>query len=176
MISWLLLSLTQTALGQTFVREFGPSTELESAGTWARALPMENGWKIAYSSGSAYMVGDLENESGDLDGWKIDKSNQIRLTPEEFGLLKDHAIKRCPDGTYLHTASANIVEQNDSAYAWRYDENFEVIGHSAVELKASDRGHNDMAHICSHLAQGVAFPSAGFDEAENLFFYLDDGH
>jgi hypothetical protein len=174
MTPWLLLALSQTVQAQTFVREVGTSTELESAGTWARALPMENGWKIAYSSGSAYMVGDLENESGELDGWKIDKRNQIRLTPEEFTLLKDHAIKRCPDGTYLHTASANIVEQNDSAYAWRYDENFEVIGHSAVELKESDRGHNDMANICSHLAQGVAFPSAGFDEAENLFFYLDD--
>jgi MYXO-CTERM domain-containing protein len=135
---------------------------------------MEDGWKAAYSSGSAYMVGDLVNESGDLDGWLIDKSNQVRLTPEEFTLLKDHAIKRCPDGTYLHTASANLVEQNDSAYAWRYDENFEAIGHSEVELKTPDRAHNDMANICSHLAQGVAFPSTGFGEGENLFFYLDE--
>jgi len=174
MTAWLLFALSQPVLAQDFIREFGDSTELESAGTWARAIPMEYGWKIAYSSGSAYMVGDLVNESGDLDGWLIDKSDQVRLTPEEFTLLKDHAIKRCPDGSYLHTASANLVDQNDSAYAWRYDENFEALGHSVVELKAPERAHNDMANICSHLAQGVAFPSTGFGDEENLFFYLDE--
>ena len=173
MLSFMLL-LSLPVRADSFIREVGPSTELESAGTWARAIPMEDGWRIAYASGSAYMVADLVNESGDLDGWLIDKSNQTRLTPEDFTLLKDHAIKRCPDGTYLHTASANLTSQNDSAYAWRYDENFEVIGHSEIELETPDRAHNDMANICSHLAQGVAFPSTGYGDEENLFFYLDD--
>ena len=124
-------------------------------------------WFSLYGGGSV-------NESGELDGWLIDKSAQIRLTPEDFTLLKDHAIKRCPDGSYLHTASANLLDQNDSAYAWRYDENFNVTGQSEVEIKNSERAHNDMASICSHMAQGVAFPSNGFEADNNVFFYLDE--
>ena len=40
MTAWLLLALSQPVLAQDFIREFGDSTELESAGTWARAIPM----------------------------------------------------------------------------------------------------------------------------------------
>lgn len=149
-----LLFALQPAMAGEFIVDWGPEVELRSSGTWARAIWTDDGWKLFHGSNGDYYVADLTKTGDTFADWEMDRNGRTQLTTH--GELKDHSIKRCPDGTYLHIASANVAEPNDSAYAWVYDADFSVIA-SAPLAERVQRAHNDAAHFCSQLGAGVAY-------------------
>jgi hypothetical protein len=155
----LLFALAAPALAGDFILATGAEVELRNSGTWARAIPVDGGWKLAYAGNGDYYVSDLVKTGDGLEDWELDNGTRIQLT--QHGELKDHAIKRCPDGSYLHLASANVTDANDSAYGWRYGADWAVLTQAPIEESQPARAHNDMAIYCSGLGAGVAFGGQG---------------
>ncbi len=149
------------------ITEIGPEIELRSAGAWIRALPMEDRWMGGYSGSGEFWVAPLNQTA---DGWELDKSQQIQVT-ESGGILKDHAIRRCADGGYLHAGSANVDSDNDSAYAARMSSDFTVLARGVVEEREPGRAHNDLTALCADEAEGVIFPEFN---GGNTFFHVGD--
>lgn len=154
-----IAALLAPALAGDFILAAGAEVELRSSGTWARAIPVDGGWKLAFAGNGDYYVSDLVKTGDGLEDWALDNGTRIQLT--QHGELKDHAIKRCPDGSYLHVASANVTEPNDSAYGWRYAADWSVLTQAPIEESQPARAHNDMAIYCSALGAGVAFGGQG---------------
>jgi hypothetical protein len=158
-IALMLAALAPTALAGDFIVATGPEVELQNSGTWARVIATADGWKLAHASNGDFYVADLSKTGDALGDWEMDRDSRVQLT--QHGELKDHAIKRCPDGTYLHVASANVEQNNDSAYGWRYSADWEVIAQAPIEEREPARAHNDMGLYCSALGAGVAFGGDG---------------
>ncbi|MEC7948386.1 MAG: hypothetical protein VX265_12535 [Myxococcota bacterium] len=153
--SLLFFPLGMPALAGDFILETGPEVELRSSGTWARAHVVDGGWKLTFSGNGDYFINDLVKTGDGLADWALRDGTRVQLT--QHGSLKDHAIKRCPDGTYLHLASANVTVPNDSAYAWRYSSDWQVIDQATIAESESARSHQDMGLYCSRLGAGAAF-------------------
>jgi hypothetical protein len=149
------LALSLSALAGDAIVEVGPEVDLDSTGTWARAVPMEDGWVMAHGAQGDFQVAALTKTGDGLSDWTMDREGRTNLT--NHGELKDHAIRRCADGSFLHVASANVDSPNDSAYAWRYASDWSVIASAPVEERETSHAHNDMAVLCSSVASGVAF-------------------
>ncbi|MSP56996.1 MAG: hypothetical protein EXR69_15550 [Myxococcales bacterium] len=60
----------------------------------------------------------------------------------------DHAIRPCPDGTWLGAASANVVDPNDTAYIYTLDANFDKTNEVLLDAQNPDLAHNDMPLWC----------------------------
>jgi hypothetical protein len=155
------------AFAQEFVTEIGEPVELRSAGAWVRVLPDEEGWKVALGSNQSFYVAELNKTGEGFEDWEMSPKYQVT---ETSGLI-DHAIKKCPDGSYLHVASGNANDgtQNDMAHIWHYDANFSVLGYQSFTEGIGTHSHNDPNLICSSIAVGVAFSIQGFDFATDLF-------
>ncbi|MAY80232.1 MAG: hypothetical protein CL930_05525 [Deltaproteobacteria bacterium] len=123
--------------GLNWVRVFN---NLEDGGWW-----MAHHWETGGIPG--YNVAPMS------EGLAVDMSSRIRLA--EWEQTKDHALERCPDGTFLHAYSVNVT--NDSARVARYDADWNMTAHGWVEEGVDARAHNDMPLICSEHLQGVAF-------------------
>ena len=165
-----LLFALPVALSQEYIVSAGEPVELRVAGTWTRVIHTGDQWKVAFATNGSFWLQDLTQQTeGDPTSWALTGD---RLDLQDRKDTKDHAILRCPDGTYLHIASANVIEQNDSAYAWRYDENFSIIASTTLAEGDTTRNHNDMVMVCSRLGTGVAFPTR--EARTNTFFPLDD--
>ena len=87
---------------------------LDDNGNWPRAYPYNDGWMVFHAGGGDYQ---LTHAHADLSP---DRTDVRALTGRTD--LKDHDVRPCPDGTFLHVATADFVPQgHDSAYSWRYD-------------------------------------------------------
>lgn len=161
----LLLPLILTASAGDYLVSVSDQHELMMAGTWGRAIPVDGGWRYAFGRNNDYWVAPLEREG---DGWVLDRDQEIQLT-DTGGQLKDYAIRRCPDGTFLLTASANVEQPNDSAYAWRFDGDFNEVQYAVIEEREPARAHNDMPLLCSASYTGTAFSSMGMGSNGNFF-------
>ncbi|MEC8424348.1 MAG: hypothetical protein VX000_11270, partial [Myxococcota bacterium] len=155
----LSLALVAPAVAGDFILATGAEVELRNSGTWARAISTDDGWKLAHASNGDFYVAGLVKTGDGLADWALAEGTRTQLT--QHGALKDHAIRRCPDGTYLHIASANVTEPNDSAYGWRYGADWSVLAAATIEENEPSRAHNDMATFCSRLGSGVAFGGQG---------------
>ena len=82
-----------------------------------------------------------------------------RLTDRQD--LQDHGIVQCPNGDYLHVGSYTQSSSNDSAHAYRYDADWNLIADAVLEAGVQDAAHNDMTVICSPDFQGVIFRENG---------------
>jgi len=155
---------------QSFITEVGDPVLLRVSGTWGRVLHTDGGWKLAFGTADTFWLADLEPDGA--GSWTL---SETRTDLQDRGDTKDHAIVRCPDDTWLHVASANVTAPNDSAYAWRLSEDFEILSSVVLEEGATERMHNDMVIMCSRLETGVIFPGSGLGSgASNTFFPLDD--
>jgi hypothetical protein len=160
------------ALSQEYITAVDAPVQLRVAGAWTRVIHTGDEWKVAFSTNSSFWIQDLVQEvDGDPSSWVLTGE---RRDLQDRADTKDHSILRCPDGTYLHIASANIAAPNDSAYGWRYDEDFNIIASVTIEEGVAERHHNDMVMMCSRLGTGVIFPSVRGSEGGNVFFPLDD--
>lgn len=165
------------ALANPFVVEVGPSTELRSAGAWVRVFPTEDAWIATLGTNNSFYVADLNKTGDGLGDWEMGPKRQVT---ELTGLI-DHAIKRCPDGSYLHAASAMPPELQDQSgqgeptdflYLSRFDEEFNIIKQTEFRDGMGTHAHNDPNLICSDVAKGVLLSIQGFEFATE-FFSLD---
>jgi hypothetical protein len=165
--------LLQNADAQSIIAEVGPPVETGTNGTWARAIPTDDGWFMGVGTAGDFYVAPLLRTGEGLADWSFDRESWVAIT--DHGDLKDHAIQRCPDGSYLHVASANNREANDSAYAWRVSADFRILSSGIVEENNPDNAHNDMATICSPWVTGAVFSSFGTGGPPTAsFFHIDE--
>jgi hypothetical protein len=154
------LLLLSAALAATDpVAEIGPPVPLGQGGAWSRPLPRPDGsWVLAFSTQDGLYAAPLVND-GSIDGWTLQRDARWALTSEPG--LKDHAIARCPDGSYLHFASANTEVNNDTAWAFRADADLQPVSAAAISVADASLAHNDMPVVCSETFQGTAFANMG---------------
>jgi hypothetical protein len=82
--AFLLVGAAQAA---SLITEVGPVLELESSGTWARALMTDGDWRLAYATNGDFFVAPLTRGSTTAD-WTLDKDSRLQLT--DRGNLSDH--------------------------------------------------------------------------------------
>lgn len=146
----MLLLIALPALAAPYITHVGDAVPLTVGGGWPRANAREDGtWDFLWSAG-----GDYNRLPMSADLAVVDRDRQSLTGRTD---LVDHGLAACPDGTWLHVASGNVDDFNDSAWAFRYDADFELVATATVEERVSDRAHNDMAVICAPGVQGVTF-------------------
>lgn len=154
MLAALLLS-TPAFAGSLFV-DIGAEThvDVDRSGNWGRLFPAEEGWDFFFASGGEYQHVPLD------DAFVPDLSRLTRLTGRTD--LVDHAITRCPDGSWLHVASATATRLDDSAWAFRYDTDLAVTASAQLFDAEPSQEHRDMPIVC---AEG--FAATGFFDPDN---------
>jgi hypothetical protein len=131
---------------------------LDLDGNWPRAFPdhERNGFVMFSAGGGDYK---LTHGRSDLT---TDHFDDRLLTGRKD--LKDHDIRPCPDGTWLHVATGDVAGDHDSAWSWRYKADFSIQGNATV-AEASTDGSNfvDVPAVCGPEFQGFAyaFPPTG---------------
>jgi hypothetical protein len=157
--------LAAPASAGDFVLEIGEEVHLEGiGGGWSRAFPVGDGsWHYLFGGGGDFRHMPL---SANMD---FDASSAIFLTGRSD--LIDHAITRCPDGTYLHVASGQVNAPDDSAWAFRYDEDWQLMVEAGVDVANPGLHHNDPPVLCSSALDATVFQPP--DDAEAEFIVLD---
>jgi hypothetical protein len=151
----LLLALAQPALASDYIANVGEEVTVGPGGGWVRLFPDNDsgGWNFLWAAGGGYLLLPM---SADL---QVEDLGRKELTGRDD--LVDHAITRCPSGGFLHVASANKESFNDSAYAFRYDDDFNLTASGTLEEAEPDRFHNDLPVVCSPLLNATVFMGSG---------------
>ncbi len=140
------------AMDSTHLVAIGDEVTADFGGSWIRLFPDEENagdWHFLFGAGGDYNRVTMGDDLLALD------QNRQRLTG--FNNLDDHSISKCPDGGYFHVGSAGVSDHNDSGYAWRYDKDFEEIGHSTIEEAHATMRFNDMPSVCSEYGTVTVF-------------------
>jgi hypothetical protein len=134
---------------------FGQASEetlLDLDGNWPRAFVDRErpGFLMFHAGGGDYKLTHVTTSL------RTDHFDDRMLTGRRD--LKDHDIRPCPDGTWLHVATGDVNDDHDSAWAWRYDANF-AIESTATIAEASTDGSNyvDVPVVCGQEFQGFAY-------------------
>lgn len=166
----LLLLSTICFAEENFILEIGEPVEVRSAGAWIRTFPTDDGWVATLGSNQSFYIGDLRKTGDGLADWEMTDKRQI---VSQTGLI-DHGIRRCPDGTYLHAASAMLGGNGEQIYLWHYNSAFEVISSATMNEGNGTHAHNDPNVLCSDEWKGVALSILGFDFQTDFFSLNDD--
>ena len=166
-----LSAFVPQARAQNLIGEVGAPVEVGTSGAWARALATDRGWYMGVGTAGDFYVGKLTQNGDSLVDWSFDRSDWVkshslatsRTTPSI-------SVRR----TWLHVSSANNIDPNDSAYAWRLSADFEILASGVVEENEPRRAHNDMATICSPHLQGAVFSTFSSGPPEATFFRVDE--
>ncbi len=136
------------ALAQTHVLDASDPVAVGSAGNFGRIFDRDAGgyWLLTAANGD-YQLQALDDEFKPAGGFR-------GLTGRDD--LVDHTFLRCPDGGYLHVASANLESYDDSAWVYRYDDDFELVATAVINEADPDYAHNDPPAICADGLVGVA--------------------
>ena len=102
-----------------------------------------------YAAGGEFWKMDFLEDYELLEQQKVPLSGRTNLD--------DHAIRQCPDGSYLHAASGKIEETNDSGYMMMYDASWARINNHVLGEKSSEIAYNDMPLICHEKGRFVSF-------------------
>lgn len=163
-----LFTLTAHADVSDFISEISDPITFEVNGIWVRTFYTDTGWKLLAQQGEAYTVTDLTKQG---DTWER-STDVTRLT--EGRDYKDSCIKRCPNNDYLLISSANTTGYNDSAYAFRFDEDFNLLSQSVIAESEPQYSFNDVNCECSEFIQGATFGLNHPTQYANYFFPLTD--
>ncbi len=167
------LLLASALAAEDIVVEVGPPVDLEQGGAWSRVLPRGDGaWSLAFATQDGLFTAPLETD-GAPGGWTLDRDARAALT-DRAG-LKDHAITRCPDGTWLHAASANLDQPNDSAYGFVADADLQPVATGVLAERDASRAHNDLPIVCGADFRGTAFALAAGGPRNTFVRIGDDG-
>ena len=125
--------------------------DIQIGATWSFPIVQHDNLYIAMGQQGDLWVAPMEQlEDG---SWDIEMETVFNMS--SGGEFVDHALRQCPDGTFLHIACTEIEADN---MFYTYDENFEII--STGTLPQSDPPHaaNDPSAICGNQirAFGVA--------------------
>ncbi|MES2643437.1 MAG: hypothetical protein V4850_28395 [Myxococcota bacterium] len=158
----LALLLASGAWAGSLLVDVGPEThiDVDRSGNWGRLFPAETGWDFFFASGGEYQHVPLD------DAFVPDLTRLTRLTGRSD--LVDHAIARCPDGSWLHIASASALSLDDSAWAFRYDADLGMTASSQLFDSEPTQVHRDMPVVC---AEGFA-ATGFFDPDSRVSFRL----
>ena len=162
----MIVTLLSLALAAPLIVDVGEEVAVGRNGTWARvhANP-DGGWWFFQAAGGAYWVTPLGEDLSETD-------ERLQLNARTD--LQDHAIVRCPDGSFLHVASGSVGGPNDSAWAWRYGAGWAVTMEATIEERVPERAHNDPTLVCGDVATGVGY--SRYDRGGGAFFAIrDDG-
>ncbi|MCB9741825.1 MAG: hypothetical protein H6740_04370 [Alphaproteobacteria bacterium] len=160
--------LLGVAHAQDFVRDISDEIVINVGGGWNRTFPAEDGWHFLWSAGGDYNWSPMPQDFNWAD------TERKLLTGRSN--LQDHGVSECPDGSWLHAASATLNEPDDSAYAWIYDGDFNQAASLVIAEGDDGLKHNDILVACTpnfrligftnrQLAGGTAFV---YDSSLNL--------
>ena len=155
---WMLLS---AAWATEFFTEIEGPIYPQIGATWSFPLHREDGWYIATGQG-----GDLTLAPMDAQG-QVDMSLVQTLT--DVGDIKDHALRRCPDGSYLYVASTGIY---DEVLIYGFDAQFTEVSFDTLLQEEPQIAGNDMAAICSDSFRGVGV--AELNGLRDYFWSVDN--
>ncbi|MDP2312946.1 MAG: hypothetical protein Q8P41_08575 [Pseudomonadota bacterium] len=152
----LTVLLVPGALAGSLFVAVDPETliDVDRSGNWGRLFPAAEGWDFFFASGGDYQHVPLD------DAFVPDLARLTRLTGRAD--LVDHAITRCPDGTWLHVASSTVNLLDDSATAFRYDAALALTASAALYTAEPQQVHRDMPVVCVE-----GFSATGFFDPDN---------
>lgn len=138
----LLLSLaSMPASHAAYVTAVSDEVTIGLSGNFARMAVADDGsYSLFWGAGGDYNRIPLEPD------FSYDDQERMLLTGHTD--LVDHAIRPCPDGTWLEAASANVVDANDTAYIFTLDANFNKTNEVTLDYQNPDLAHNDMPLWC----------------------------
>ncbi len=144
-----MLLFVASASAAPFLLSTGPETAIavDRAGNWARAVPTDEGWSFFFASGGDYWHAPLD------DALVPDLARTRPLTGRSD--LTDHAITRCPDGTFLHASSYTVNQPDDSVVAHWYDADLAPVDTVTIVEGAGDVITRDMPVVCGETFHGL---------------------
>ena len=149
----LLFVVASPALAGSVFGDASDEMELDLDGNWPRAFldHQRNGFFLFSAGGGDFKLTHATSEL------RVDHFDDRLLTGRKD--LKDHDIRPCPDGTWLHVSTGDTKSDHDSAWSWRYDADFAIAGHATI-AEASTDGSNfvDVPVVCGPEFQGFAYP------------------
>jgi len=155
------------ASAKDYVLDIGNEVQLDGVGGgWGRAFPAGDGdWHYLFGGAGDYRHMALTSD------FQFN-FNQLTLLTGRVDLI-DHAIAKCPDGTYLHVASGEVVIPDDSAWGFRYDSEWNLIAEADVDVSNPDYQHNDLPVLCSTAVDLAVFQPRIDAEAAVIMFDAD---
>lgn len=142
---------------------------LDENGTFARPFLQDGDWYLGFGAGQGFWISPLLEAP-----WALPPRDQAwRLTPESQP-MRDFALRRCPDESWLLLGSADTLEPDDSAYAYTFEADWSPRGSATVAEGVGGRSHNDMTTVCSGPLMGSFFPSDDGGVPRNWFVHLDE--
>ncbi|MFT5680354.1 MAG: hypothetical protein ACI8RZ_001260 [Myxococcota bacterium] len=140
----MLLTVAAAAAGGIAVLEDVRRIDPGVSGIWAIPVEVDGEWRLFWSKNR-----DLHHAPFDPTLGQLSAASQ-QLT--EQGDLNDHAIRRCPDGTWLHLASTDTDNQ-----LHRFSAGFQPLDSAVLGSGGVDRVRNDMQLVCGTAIQGALF-------------------
>jgi len=168
----LILSLTLPAHAGAYLTSVGTTTEIGEGGNWGRLFTRDEGGYWFFVAGA----GDYYRQILD-DDYNIVTGSREGLTGEDF--LVDHALTQCPDGTWLHVASANLDADDDSAYLYHYDTDFTLLSTETIAERDDTHDYNDAPVICTGDFNGSPFQpylTKGDTSSTGPFYWYDSDY
>ena len=128
--------------------------------TWSFPLFVEEEWYLASGQGGDLTIAPMDDAGG------VNMEEVQTITDE--GIIKDHALRMCPDGRFLYAASTGV---EDDVLVYTLDVDFQILSEDILPQSQPLHAGNDMAAICTPLFQGV-----GVAELQGLrdYFYAVD--
>lgn len=125
--------------------------DLHEDGNWPRIFPADGGqWHFLHATVGDYQYALLDETFERVGG------SERAVTGST--ILRDHGLSRCPDGTYLDAATADIDRPADSLYLYHYDASFHVIGSTTlIESADASMMMADVPSVCGETFKGVAW-------------------
>jgi len=146
----LFLGMLQPAFASDYIESVGEEITLGPAGGWVRLFPDKatGDWHFLWAAGGDYLLLPMSSD------FQVDDFDRRSIAGRND--LVDHAITACPSGGFLHVASAH----NESAYAFRYDDDFNLLVSGTLEEGEPTRRHNDLPILCTPTLDATSFISS----------------
>lgn len=162
----MLIAALSLAFAEPVFYSATEGAELDVGGNWPKVYPdPAGGYHVLNATVGVYNYQHADDEL------VVDGSTRRVLTTDRSN-LQDHGLVPCPDGTWLHVASATTIEHDDTAYAYLYDAGFNVLESATLVEGRVGQWWNDMPVVC-----GETFRGLGYYDAENnvdlIFVELD---
>ena len=139
--------------------------DIQIGATWSFPIVQQDNLYIAMGQQGDLWVAPMEQQE---DGsWDVEMEVVFNMSNQ--GEIVDHALRQCPDGTFIHVACTEIEADN---LFYTYDEDFEFL--STGTLSQSDPPHaaNDPSAICGE--QIRAFGVAELSGERDFFWLLGE--
>ncbi len=151
----LLALLAFSPAHASYVTSVGEDVTIGLSGNFARLGVADDGsYLLFWAAGGDYNRIPLQADFSYNDQERVGMTGHTDII--------DNAIRLCPDGTWLHTSSANVNDPNDTAYVFTYDAAFNLTSSLTLDQDSSI-AHNDMPLWCG-AARITGFTTDSFSQ------------